>query len=141
MSKNLYVGSLSYDIKDADLNDIFSAIGAVESAKVIEDKHTGRSKGFGFVEMVNAEDAKKAISELNGSTQMGRAITVSEARPKEEGGSRGGSRGGFGGGGGRGGFGGGGRGGDSRGGFGGGGRGGNSRGGNGGRGSDSRGGW
>jgi len=125
MSKNLYVGSLSYEIRDDELRAIFSAIGTVESAKVIMEPHSDRSKGFGFVEMATEEEAKRAITELNGSSHKGRGITVSEARPKTEGG-RGGSRGGFGGGQSRGGFGGG----QSRGGFGGNGnRGNNSRGG------------
>lgn len=123
MSKKLYVGSLPYSMGDSDLETIFSGAGTVVSAKVIIDLHSGRSKGFGFVEMSSEEEAKTAIDKFNNSTHDGRAIAVSEAKPlvKREGG--GGGRGGFGGGGGRGGFGGGGRGGD-RGGFGGGGRGG-----------------
>lgn len=124
MSKKLHVGSLSYDIDDNDLSGIFTKIGSVQSAKVIKDFQTNRSKGFGFVEMANEEDAKRAIRELNGSVQMGRAITVSEAKPdtKKSGGFGGGRgrTGGFGGG--RGGFGGSRD--NERGGFGGGGRGG-----------------
>lgn len=122
MSKKLYVGSLAYAIGDRELETIFAAAGNVQSAKVIVDMASGRSKGFGFVEMSNEEEARKAVKELNGTTHEGRAIVVSEARPQTER-SGGGGRGGFGGGGNRGG--------GSRGGFGGGGRGGD-RGGNGG---------
>lgn len=104
MGTKLYVGSLSYSIDDKELENIFSTSGEVKSAKVITDMGTGRSKGFGFVEMTNEEDAKKAIQSLNGSTHQGRAILVSEARPQTGGGGRGGDRSG----GGRGGFGGGG---------------------------------
>ncbi len=108
MAKKLYVGNLSYNTHDEDLRDAFSKIGEVLSVTLITDKETGRSKGFGFVEMAADEDAEKAISTMNGTTLMDRTITVNEARPKTEGG-----RGGFGGGGGgrgkRGGFGGGGR--------------------------------
>lgn len=114
MSKKLHVGSLSYDINDQELQNIFAAAGTVQSAKVITDPATGRSKGFGFVEMSNEEEANRAIRELNGKTYNGRAIIVSQARPetKRSGGGGGGGRGGFGGGGrsgggGRGGFGGG----------------------------------
>lgn len=117
MSKKLYVGSLSYNVDDKELENIFATVGTVQSAKVITDMGTGRSKGFGFVEMASEEDAKKAIQTLNGSTHQGRAILVSEARPQTSGGGgggRGGDRGG------RGGFGGGGNGGGGRGGFGGG---------------------
>ncbi len=132
MSKNLYVGSLSYEIRDDELRNIFSAVGTVESAKVIMEPNSDRSKGFGFVEMASEEDAKKAIHELNGSTHNGRGITVSEAKPKPQGGSKGGPRGGFGSGPSRGGFN------DrSRSGNGGGGRGGNQRGGR----DNDRGGW
>lgn len=91
MGKKLYVGSLPYSMGDADLEAIFATIGAVESAKVIIDRDSRRSKGFGFVEMSTDEEAKKAIRELNGTTHDGRAITVSEARPQT---SRGGSGGG-----------------------------------------------
>jgi cold-inducible RNA-binding protein len=97
MSKKLYVGSLSYDINNNDLEQIFAAVGQVESAKVISDSYTGRSKGFGFVEMSTEDEAKKAISELNGTVQQGRAIVVSEARPETKrtgGGGRGGRDGG-----------------------------------------------
>ena len=118
MSKKLYVGNLGYSVTDSDLLKLFEPHGTVESAQVIMDRDTGRSKGFGFVEMKNDQEAQAAITALNGQEVDGRALTVNEARPKTEGG-RGGPRGGgsrgFGGGGG----GGGGRGG--RGGFGGGG--------------------
>lgn len=126
-NKKLYVGSLSYDVKDDDLRAYFATVGAVESAKVIIDRDTRRSKGFGFVEMADAQDAQKAVHDLNGTTLDGRAIMVSEAR--EDGGGRSGGGGSRSGGGGRPGGGGGGRpgGGFSGGGFGGGGgnRGGN----------------
>ncbi len=111
MGKKLYVGNLSYDINDSDLEQLFSQYGSVESAQVIVDRDTGRSKGFGFVEMSSDQEAQTAIAELNGTEVSSRTLTVNEARPKESGGGgRGGSRGGYGGGG-RGGYGGGGRGG------------------------------
>jgi RNA recognition motif-containing protein len=142
MSKKLYVGSLAYAIGDAELETIFAAAGNVQSAKVITDKFSGRSKGFGFVEMSSEDEAKRAIQELNGTTHEGRAIMVSEAKPQtERTGGGGGRSGGFGGGGNRsggGGFGGGGGRGGDRGGFGGGGRGGD-RGGR--SGGSDRGGW
>ncbi len=102
MAKKLYVGNLSYNTHDEDLREAFSKIGEVVSTTLITDQATGRSKGFGFVEMATDEDAEKAITALNGTTLMDRTITVNEARPKTErpGGARG--RGGFGGGGGRG---------------------------------------
>jgi cold-inducible RNA-binding protein len=106
MGKKLYVGNLSYSINDQTLNDLFTQFGAVESAKVITDRNSGRSKGFGFVEMTSDDEATQAIEKLNGTEQDGRDIIVNEARPMEprEGGSRGGDRGGRGGyGGGRGG--------------------------------------
>lgn len=106
MGKKLYVGNLGYDVNDADLNQLFAQHGTVESASVIMDKMTQRSKGFGFVEMSNDGEAQAAIAALNGKDYSGRAITVNEARPRPEGG--GGGRGGYGGGGGgRGGYGGG----------------------------------
>jgi RNA recognition motif-containing protein len=121
MGKKLYVGNLPYAATDQILADTFAQCGTVESAKVIVDRETGRSKGFGFVEMSNDAEAQDAISKFNGADYDGRAMTVNEARPMvpREGRSGGGGGGGFGGGGG-------GRGGDrgSRGGFGGG-RGGN----------------
>jgi RNA recognition motif-containing protein len=122
MGKKLYVGNLSYEVTDAALAELFAAHGTVQSAQVIMDRDTGRSKGFGFVEMGSDAEAQAAIAALNGSQQGGRSLTVNEARPKEGGGG-GGGRGGYGGGGGgggRGGYGGGG-GGGSRGGYGGGG--------------------
>jgi cold-inducible RNA-binding protein len=120
MGKKLYVGNLNYGVSDADLEQLFAAHGTVESAQVIIDRDTGRSKGFGFVEMKTDQEAQAAIAALNGQDSGGRALTVNEARPKTEGG-----RGGGGGGGGRGGYGGGGGGG--RGGYGGGGGGGGRR--------------
>jgi len=128
MGKKLYVGNLSYQVDSSELEQLFGAHGTVVSAQIINDRDTGRSKGFGFVEMGTDEEAQAAIAGLNGQQHNGRALTVNEARPREErsGGGGGGSRGGFGGGGGgggRGGFGGGG-GGGGRGGFGGGGGGG-----------------
>ena len=120
---NIYVGNLSYDMTDGDLEKAFSAFGRVKSAKVINDKFSGKSKGFGFVEMETRGDGEKAINDLNGTELKGRTIVVNEARPREEG--RGPSFGGGGGGGG--GRSGGGRsgGGERRGGGGGGGHGGN----------------
>ncbi|HMU46513.1 MAG TPA: RNA-binding protein [Chitinophagaceae bacterium] len=81
---NIYVSNLSYAVQDEDLRSYFAEYGEVTSAKVIMDKYTNRSKGFGFVEMSDDEAAKKAIAELDGATVDGRAIKVSEARPKEE---------------------------------------------------------
>ncbi len=115
---NIFVGSLPFSIGEADLRESFEAYGAVDSVKIITDKFTGRSKGFGFVEMPNDEEAQKAIDELNGATVSGRAIVVNKSEPKPEGERRSfnnNSRGGNGGGGGYGG------GGGSRGGNGGGG--------------------
>ncbi len=113
MSKKLYVGNLSYSMSSANLEEIFARFGHVESAKVIEDRDTGRSKGFGFVEMSSDKEAQAAISALNGQEHEGRALTVNEARPREDrggggGGYGGGGGGGYGGGGGGGGYGGGG---------------------------------
>ncbi len=84
MAKKLYVGNLSYSTHDEDLREAFSKIGEVVSVSLITDQATGRSKGFGFVEMATDEDAAKAIETLNGTTLMGRTITVNEARPKTE---------------------------------------------------------
>jgi cold-inducible RNA-binding protein len=124
MGKKLYVGNLSYDIRNNDLEQMFSAHGKVQSAEVITDRSTGQSKGFGFVEMGSDQEAQAAIAALNGKDMGGRALTVNEARPKEAGGGgSGGGRGGFGGGGKRGG----GYGGGGGGGFGGGGGGGGRR--------------
>src|SRR6476661_3884161 len=95
MGKKLYVGNLSYGISDSTLEQMFAAHGQVQSAQVIMDRDTGRSKGFGFVEMGTDEEAQAAIAAMNGKEVEGRALTVNEARPKESGG---GGRGGFGGG-------------------------------------------
>jgi RNA recognition motif-containing protein len=130
MGNKLYVGNLAYSVRDDSLEQAFAQFGAVTSAKVMMDRETGRSKGFGFVEMGSDAEAQAAINGMNGQPLEGRAIVVNEARPREE--RPGGFRsGGFGGGGGGGGYGGGG-GGGGRGGFGGGG-GGRSPYGNGGR--------
>lgn len=121
MAKKLYVGNLSYSVDSSELEQLFGQHGQVLSAQVINDRDTGRSKGFGFVEMANDNEAEAAIQALNGQEHGGRALTVNEARPREDrgGGGGGGGRGGYGGGGGgRGGYGGGGGG---RGGYGGGG--------------------
>src|ERR1700676_4981375 len=106
MGKKLYVGNLAYTVGDSDLQRLFEAHGNVVSAQVIMDRDTGRSKGFGFVEMGSDAEAQAAITAMNGAEIDGRALTVNEARPKPEGG-RGGGRG-YGGGGGGGGYGGGG---------------------------------
>ena len=111
----LYVGNLSFNTSNQDLNELFGAIGPVSSSNIIEDRETGRSRGFGFVEMESQADGERAIAELNGKEIDGRELKVNEAKPQ----TNGGGRGGFGGGGG------------NRGGFGGG-RGGNSGGGGGG---------
>ncbi len=121
--KRIYVGNLSYRTTDETLEAAFAAFGAVKSCSVLMDRETGRSRGFGFVEMEDDAQAQSAIDALNGSELDGRRLTVNEARPRE---NAGGSRGGYGGGGGRGGYGGGGGGsgggGGGRGGYGGGGR-------------------
>jgi RNA recognition motif-containing protein len=114
LGKKLYVGNLPFTATEANLTEIFTQAGKVESARIIVDRASGRSKGFGFVEMASDEDAAKAISQFNGADYGGRPMTVSEARPQEPregggfGGGGGGGRGGYGGGGGRGGRGGGG---------------------------------
>ncbi|MDR6760898.1 RNA recognition motif. (a.k.a. RRM, RBD, or RNP domain) [Flavobacterium sp. CF108] len=113
---NIFVGSLPFSIEEADLRESFEAYGAVDSVKIITDKFTGRSKGFGFVEMPNDAEAQKAIDELNGATVQGRSIVVNKSEPKPEGERRSFNNNS--------------RGGDSRGGYGGGNRGGNDRGGN-----------
>jgi RNA recognition motif-containing protein len=110
MGKKLYVGNLPYSVGDSELQRLFEAHGSVVSAQVIMDRDTGRSKGFGFVEMGNDSEAQAAIADMNGKEVDGRSLTVNEARPKPEGGGGRGGRGGYGGGGGRGGYGGGGRG-------------------------------
>ncbi|MBX7053530.1 MAG: RNA-binding protein [Pyrinomonadaceae bacterium] len=101
----LYVGNLSFQTSSFELEELFATVGTVESATVVEDRETGRSRGFGFVEMASQEDGEKAIAEFNGKEVSGREIKVNEAKPRED-------RGGYGGGGGRGGYGGGGRGGN-----------------------------
>ena len=118
MASKLYVGNLAYSVTDSDLQTMFAPFGTVQSAQVIMDRDTGRSKGFGFVEMSSAQEATAAINGLNGKEVDGRQLTVNEARPREDrgGGGGGGGRsgGGGGGGGGRGGYGGGGGGGGGK---------------------------
>jgi RNA recognition motif-containing protein len=89
MSKKLYVGNLAYGVTDSDLQTMFGPYGTVQSAQVIMDRDTGRSKGFGFVEMGSDQEAQNAIQALNGQQSDGRALTVNEARPRED---RGGAR-------------------------------------------------
>ncbi len=107
MAAKLYVGNLPYSVSDADLEAMFAPHGTVQSAQVIMDRDTGRSKGFGFVEMGSGQEAEAAIAAMNGKELDGRKLTVNEARPREErrpgGGGGGGGRGGYGGGGGGGG--------------------------------------
>jgi hypothetical protein len=125
VGKKLYVGNLTYNVNESDLEALFSQYGSVQSAQIIIDRDTNRSKGFGFVEMGSDAEAQAAIQGLNGHDHDGRNLTVNEAKPREErGGGGGGGRGGYGGGGGggRGGYGGGGGGGGGYGGGGGGGR-------------------
>ena len=98
MGKKLYVGNLSYDVSSSDLEALLSPHGTVQSAEVISDRSTGRSKGFGFVEMASAAEADAAIAALNGQQHGDRALTVNEAKPREP---RSGGGGGYGGGGGR----------------------------------------
>lgn len=100
MAQKLYVGNLSYNVSSSDLQQLFAEHGTVRSAEVIMDRATGRSKGFGFVEMESNEEANKAIQSLNGHQQDGRALTVNEAKPRES--RSGGGRSSFGGGYGRG---------------------------------------
>ena len=121
MAMKLYVGNLSFQTSSEELQQLFSQAGTVESASVVEDRDTGRSRGFGFVEMASKEDGEKAIQQFNGTDLNGRNLTVNEARPREDRGNRGG------GGGGRGGYGGNRGGGGGRGGYGGGGGGGGGR--------------
>jgi RNA recognition motif-containing protein len=104
LGKKLYVGNLAYGVSNSELEELFSPFGAVQSAQVITDRETGRSKGFGFVEMANDDEAQAAIQGLNGKDMNGRPLTVNEARPREErrgggGGGGGGRKGGYGGGG------------------------------------------
>jgi RNA recognition motif-containing protein len=98
MGKKLYVGNLGYGVSDADLEALCAPFGTVQSAQVIMDRDTGRSKGFGFVEMGSDQEAQAAIQALNGKESGGRTLTVNEARPKTEGGGGRGGRGGYGGG-------------------------------------------
>ncbi len=119
MSMKLYVGNLAFQTSSEDLQQLFAQAGTVESASVVEDRDTGRSRGFGFVEMASKEEGAAAIAQFNGKEVNGRSLTVNEAKPRENrgggfGGGGGGGRSGGGGGGGRGGFGGGGGGGRSR---------------------------
>ena len=104
MGSKLYVGNLSYDVTSSDLQALFEPHGTVTSAEVISDRDTGRSKGFGFVQMGSDAEAQAAIAALNGQDNAGRALTVNEAKPREDrprgGGGGGGGRGGYGGGGG-----------------------------------------
>ena len=90
---NIYVGNLSWNLKDQDLSNLFASHGEVVSAKIVTDKFTNRSKGFGFVEMANDEQAQAAIAALNGTEVDGRGIVVNESRPKPEGGGAGGGGG------------------------------------------------
>jgi RNA recognition motif-containing protein len=106
---NIYVGNLSRDVVESDIKEAFQAFGEVQTASIIKDKFTSESRGFGFVEMPNKDEAEKAIAGMNGKDLKGRNLTVNEARPRTDrprtgggfGGGRGGSRGGFGGGGSR----------------------------------------
>jgi len=102
MGKKLYVGNMGYDVSSSDLEQLFTPHGTVQSAEVINDRTTGRSKGFGFVEMGSDQEAQAAIAALNGKDHGGRALTVNEAKPRESrtGGSGGHGGGGYGGGGG-----------------------------------------
>jgi len=105
---NIYIGNLPYNTNDQELQDLFSQFGEVAKISIVSDRETGRSRGFGFVEMTNDDEGRRAIEELNGKDYGGRALTVNEARPRENrsgggGGGGGGGRGGYGGGGGGGG--------------------------------------
>ena len=103
MAMKLYVGNLSFQTTSEQLQQLFAQAGTVDSATVVEDRDTGRSRGFGFVEMTSKEEGEKAIEQFNGTDLNGRNLTVNEARPREDRGNRGGGRGGYGGGGHRGG--------------------------------------
>jgi RNA recognition motif-containing protein len=92
MNKKLYVGGLSYSVTDAKLSELFQSHGTVESAKVITDRDTDRSRGFGFVEMGTQQEAEQAIKALNGTEHEGRSLTVNESKPRENRHSGGGSR-------------------------------------------------
>ncbi|MBF72972.1 RNA-binding protein [Candidatus Poribacteria bacterium] len=91
---NIYVGNISYQASDDDLLEVFEAIGSVDSASIIFDRYSGRSKGFGFVEMPNDEEATRAIEELDGKELLGRPLKVNQARPREDRPRRGGGGGG-----------------------------------------------
>jgi RNA recognition motif-containing protein len=97
---NIYVGNLSYDTTDRDLEAAFARYGTVSSARVVIDRDTGRARGFGFVEMPNKSEADAAIAAINGTPLQGRTLNVNEARPRDDRGPRGGGGGGYGGGGG-----------------------------------------
>ena len=101
MGKKQYVGNLTYEVTDNDLSKLFEPHGTVESAQVIMDRDTGRSKGFGFVEMGSDQEVQAAIAAMSGKEVEGRQLTVNEAKPREDRGGGGGGRGGYGGGGGR----------------------------------------
>lgn len=101
MAKKLYVGNLAYDVSDDELKGVFAGKGSVRSASVVMDRESGRSRGFGFVEMEDDNAAATAVSELNGTEFHGRKLVVNEAREREERGPRGGGQRGFGGGGGQ----------------------------------------
>ena len=92
MSMKLYVGNLSFQTSSEDLQELFAQAGTVESASVVEDRDTGRSRGFGFVEMSSKEEGEAAIQQLNGKEVGGRALTVNEAKPREDRGGGGGGR-------------------------------------------------
>jgi cold-inducible RNA-binding protein len=96
MSTKLYVGNISFNTTNQDLNDLFGTVGTVQSANVVEDRETGRSRGFAFVEMASKEDADNAIAQLNGKEVDGRELKVNEAKPREDRGGRGGYGGGHG---------------------------------------------
>jgi RNA recognition motif-containing protein len=106
MTMKLYVGNLAFTTSSQDLQELFATAGTVESASVVEDRDTGRSRGFGFVEMSSKEEGAAAISQFNGKEVNGRSLTVNEAKPRENRGGGGGGRGGYGGRGGGGGYGG-----------------------------------
>jgi cold-inducible RNA-binding protein len=103
MGKKLYCGNLGYNVSSSDLDQLFAEFGTVKSAEVINDRDTGRSKGFGFVEMQSDNEALAAINGMNGKEHDGRTLTVNEAKPREARSGGGGGRGGYGGGGGGGG--------------------------------------